>query len=212
MPPPSDFRRNRDDRLGLRLSPHDAGFPAAHIGFVHLDRAAQEITPRPHHGAPQLVQPSPGGLITAQAKNALQAERTDPVLLVGHVPHRLEPKAQWLSSALEDRPRRHRCLTLTPVASQLTPRRRPGVGSAARRASKTFRPTNTPKKLRTRRLRHEPRVEFSQGARVVDPAFGMGCRVRHPNILTSRERSGYPISGIRCSQPACVRVLPRQRL
>ena len=42
---------------------------------------------------------------------------------------------------------------------------------------KTFRPTNTPKKLRTRRLRHEPRVEFSQGARVVDPAFGMGCRV-----------------------------------
>ena len=145
--------------------------------------------------APQLVQPSPGGLITAQAKNALQAERTDPVLLVGHVPHRLEPKAQWLSSALEDRPRRHRCLTLTPVASQLTPRRRPGVGSAARRASKTFRPTNTPKKLRTRRLRHEPRVEFSQGARVVDPAFGMGCRVRHPNILTSRERSGYPISG-----------------
>ena len=94
---------------------------------------------------------------------------------------------------LEDRPRRHRCLTLTPVASQLTPRRRPGVGSAARRASKTFRPTNTPKKLRTRRLRHEPRVEFSQGARVVDPAFGMGCRVRHPNILTSRERSGYPI-------------------
>ena len=145
---------------------------------------------------PQLVQPSPGGLITAQAKNALQAERTDPVLLVGHVPHRLEPKAQWLSSALEDRPRRHRCLTLTPVASQLTPRRRPGVGSAARRASKTFRPTNTPKKLRTRRLRHEPRVEFSQGARVVDPAFGMGCRVRHPNILTSRERSGYPIKGL----------------
>ena len=99
-------------------------------------------------------------------------------------------KGEWLSSALEDRPRRHRCLTLTPVASQLTPRRRPGVGSAARRASKTFRPTNTPKKLRTRRLRHEPRVEFSQGARVVDPAFGMGCRVRHPNILTSRERSG----------------------
>ena len=164
MPRPRTSRRNRDDRLGLRLSPHDAGFPAAHIGFVHLDRAAQEITPRPHHGAPQLVQPSPGGLITAQAKNALQAERTDPVLLVGHVPHRLEPKAQWLSSALEDRPRRHRCLTLTPVASQLTPRRRPGVGSAARRASKTFRPTNTPKKLRTRRLRHEPRVEFSQGA------------------------------------------------
>ena len=57
-------------------------------------------------------------------------------------------------------------------------------------------PTNTPKKLRTRRLRHEPRVEFSQGARVVDPAFGMGCRVRHPNILTSRERSGYPIDRI----------------
>ena len=123
-------------------------------------------------------------------------------------------RAQWLSSALEDRPRRHRCLTLTPVASQLTPRRRPGVGSAARRASKTFRPTNTPKKLRTRRLRHEPRVEFSQGARVVDPAFGMGCRVRHPNILTSRERSGYPISRIRAPSDvhadATLAVLPER--
>ncbi len=27
------LNRARDDRLGLRLSPHDAGFPAAHIGF-----------------------------------------------------------------------------------------------------------------------------------------------------------------------------------
>ena len=78
------------------------------------------------------------------------------------------------------------CIATDPM------RRRPGVGSAARRASKTFRPTNTPKKLRTRRLRHEPRVEFSQGARVVDPAFGMGCRVRHPNILTSRESKWIP--------------------
>ena len=55
------------------------------IERVHLDRAAQEITPRPHHGAPQLVQPSPGGLITAQAKNALQAERTDPVLRLSNL-------------------------------------------------------------------------------------------------------------------------------
>ena len=68
--PPSDFRRNRDDRLGLRLSPHDAGFPAAHIGFVHLDRAAQEITPRPHHGAPKLVQPSPERSDNTTERNA----------------------------------------------------------------------------------------------------------------------------------------------
>ena len=200
LPPQSDglidlvfVCRTHEAQRRFTGRPHGGGFVQAR------PRRPRRSTPRPHHGAPQLVQPSPGGLITAQAKNALQAERTDPVLLVGHVPHRLEPKAQWLSSALEDRPRRHRCLTLTPVASQLTPRRRPGVGSAARRASKTFRPTNTPKKLRTRRLRHEPRVEFSQGARVVDPAFGMGCRVRHPNILKSRERSGYPISGNRVS-------------
>ena len=94
------------------------------LGFSGVNEAikADFIERLPKFGAPHSQ--AQGGLITAQAKNALQAERTDPVLLVGHVPHRLEPKAQWLSSALEDRPRRHRCLTLTPVASQI-PLRRP---------------------------------------------------------------------------------------
>jgi len=189
----SDFRGDHDDRLGFRLSPHNAGFSAAYIGFIHLDISTQNVTPWPHHGAPQLMEPSPGRLIATQTKNALYAKRTDPVFLVGHVPHRLEPQPQWLSSALEDRSCRCRCLTLTPAAPELTPRRPPRVCPATRWAPETFRPAHTPKKIRASYLCREPFVEFRQGSGVVGPSNGMGRRACHPNILPLRERSGYPV-------------------
>ena len=72
--PPSDLPQSRD-RLADFGSPHDAGFPAAHIGFVHLDRAAQEITPRPQMAAATMCA-KPRRLITAQAKNALHRAHT----------------------------------------------------------------------------------------------------------------------------------------
>ena len=79
MPSPSDFRRNRDDRLGRRLSPHDVRFPGRPGSrFRPPRRAAQEITPRPHHGAPQLVQPSPGGLVNCPGQECVAGRATDP--------------------------------------------------------------------------------------------------------------------------------------
>ncbi len=39
----------------------------------------------------------------------------------------------------------------------------------------------------------EPLVEFLERTRVVDSANGMDCILGHPNILSLRERSGYPI-------------------
>ena len=65
-------------RSGLRLSPHDAGFPAAHI------TSGDHAPASPWRAATCAAKPRR----SAEAKNALQAERTDPVLLVGHVPHR----------------------------------------------------------------------------------------------------------------------------
>ena len=124
----------------------DTSAAIATIDLVFVCRPTTRFPGRPHRFRPPRPRrpgdhapASPWRAATCAAKprrsdncpgqECVAGERTDPVLLVGHLPHRLEPKAQWLSSALEDRPRRHRCLTLTPVASQLTPRRRPGVGS-----------------------------------------------------------------------------------
>ena len=115
------------------------------------------------------------------------------MLLVRHIPHRLKPKPQRLARTLEDRPRGRRCLTLASHTSQLAPSRHPRQASPAGRTAETIRPTNTPKKIHAGCLRREPLIEFLERAGIVDPANGMGCILDHPNILSLRERIGYPI-------------------
>jgi hypothetical protein len=61
-----------DERLVLCLPTNDADFLAASKGFVHLDHAIQPIPTGAHHGAAQLMQHRPGGLVTAQAEHALR--------------------------------------------------------------------------------------------------------------------------------------------
>ena len=51
-----------------------------------------------------------GRLVTAEAKNTLQPQSTDAVLLVGDIPHCHEPHSQRLSGVLKDRPSRQRRL------------------------------------------------------------------------------------------------------
>ena len=118
------------------------------------------------------------------------------MLLVRHIPHRLKPKPQRLARTLEDRPRGRRCLTLASHTSQLAPSRHPRQASPAGRTAETIRPTNTPKKIHAGCLRREPLIEFLERAGIVDPANGMGCILDHPNILSLRERIGYPINAI----------------
>jgi hypothetical protein len=45
------------------------------IALVNFNLARQKIAPRPHHRAPQFVQPSPGGLVLLQAQHTLQYKR-----------------------------------------------------------------------------------------------------------------------------------------
>ena len=205
-PRPRDFRgASRDDRgtwssICRPTTPRRGcpGLRGAHRSrFVHLDRAAQEID------APA----SNRWLVSLQVVCAAKPRRSDnctrprsmrcrPSALTpclhghGHVPHRLEPKAQWLSS----RPRRS-SLGRPPMFDidddrlhrQLTPTftfRRPGVGSAAsswhrkpsgQRTRSKKRPHDAGLRLRTTR-------RIQSGCARSIPAFGMGCRVRHPNM------------------------------
>ncbi len=191
--PTPDFGSNRDNRFLVCFPPRNANLPAAHIGFVDLNLAIQKVSARSNHGPAQLMEPCPSRLITAQAEYSLNPKRTDAMLLIGHIPHRLEPKPQRFPRTLEDRPRGRRRLTLASRTSLLAPGRHPRLGSPAGRTPKPGRPTDTPKKIRTGGLRSEPVVEFHERARVIDPANGMGSILGHPNILPLRERIGYPI-------------------
>jgi hypothetical protein len=132
-------------------------------------------------------------LITAQAEYSLNPKRTDAMLLIRHIPHRLKPKPQWFPRPLENRARCRRCLTLASRTSLLPPGRHPRIGSPAGGTPKSVRPTDTPKKIYTGSLRSEPVVEFHERTGVIDPANGMGSILDHPNILLLRERIGYPI-------------------
>ncbi len=194
--PTPDFGGNRDNRFLVCFPPRNANLPAAHIGFVDLDLAIQKLSARSNHGPAQLMEPCPSRLITAQAEYSLNPKRTDAVLLIRHIPHRLEPKPQRFPRTLEDRPRGRRRLTLASRTSLLAPGRHPRLGSPAGRTPKPGRPTDTPKKIRTGGLRSEPVVKFHKRARVIDPANGMGSILGHHNILPLRERIGYPISAI----------------
>ena len=115
------------------------------------------------------------------------------MLLVRHIPHRLEPKPQRLARPLEDRPGGGRGLTLASRTSQLAPGCHPPHGLPTDRTPETLRPTHAPKEIRTGGLGMEPLIEFLERTRVVDSANGMDCTLGHPNILSLRERSGYPI-------------------
>lgn len=139
------------------------------------------------------MKPRPSRLVAAKAKDPLHPQGTDPMLLIRHVPHRLEPKPQRLPRPLENRPRGRRCLAIASTASKLAPGRRPCHRRPAARTAETIRPANTPKIVRTGGLGREPLIKFLERAWVVCPANRTCCLLHHPNILLLREPSGYPI-------------------
>ena len=153
------------------------------------------------------MKPRPSRLVAAKAKYPLHPQGTDPMLLIRHVPHRLEPEPQRLPRPLENRPRSRRCLAIASTASKLAPGRRPRHRRPAGRTPEAIRPTNTQKIVRTGGLGREPLIKFLERAWVVYPANGMGCFLGHPNMLSLRERSGYPIQvkGSQTTVPGHVR-------
>jgi hypothetical protein len=101
MPRPLFLGRNDDNGLVLGLTPTLSRFRAADIGLVNLDLAEEAIAAGADHCAAQLMKPGPGGLVAAQAKHPLQAQRADAILLAGDKPHGKKPQPQRLVRVLE---------------------------------------------------------------------------------------------------------------
>src|SRR5215831_16006242 len=90
--------------LTFRMASTRALINAGGESLVYLDPARQPVAPGPKHGATQLVQPSPGGLIALQFEDALQTQGAGAILLRRHPVHSAKPIGQWLACVLEDRP------------------------------------------------------------------------------------------------------------
>src|SRR5271157_5141505 len=177
------FGGDRNYGLGFGIPAALAFFHTANIGLVHLYRSTERVPSGADHCPAQLVQPGPGRLVTAEAKNTLQPQSTDAVLLVGDIPHCHEPHAQRLSGVLKDRPSRQRRLPLAPLAVQQPPRRHPRLaGPSAVRADESVRPAQTLDILAASSVTAEPLVNFLKRPGVINPRDKVTGVLHHPRL------------------------------
>ncbi len=119
------------------------------------------------NGAPELMQPSPGRFVAAQAQHPLQAQRARPVLLAREPPHGSKPTLEGLAGVLKYCARRWR--SLMPAAGALQQRcpHRPRFVVPASRTTKTLRPAELTQILSTGLLGGETRLELGQIPRII---------------------------------------------
>lgn len=75
------LRRYDNQSLVLNSPAYNAFLGSSQAGLVHLNPATQPIATGSNHRAPQLVQPLPGGSITARPEDPLQAQGAGAVRL-----------------------------------------------------------------------------------------------------------------------------------
>ena len=110
------------------------------ISLVHLYNSGKTITARPNHCITQFVQPNPGGSVTAQSQDTLQAKSANSVFLIRYVPDGPKPKLQWLPRILKNGPRCYRTLMLAFLAVIKPASSLPSLRMITTRTTKTFRP------------------------------------------------------------------------
>jgi len=113
------------------------------IGFVYLNVPGESVPSRSYHSPSEFVQPLPGCLIATWLNDSLKAKSVSTVFLGGDVPHRSKPQPQWLTSSMENRAGRYRCLGATLLATPQPPVSPPCSICSALRAHKTIRPTQS---------------------------------------------------------------------
>ena len=86
------------------------------------------------------MQVRPGGLVGAETHEPLQSEGAHPLLLVGELPDRPEPRDKRRAGAGEQRPGGHRALALAGAADPEAASRPPGLAVAAGGAAKALAP------------------------------------------------------------------------
>ena len=137
----------------------------------------------------------PGRLVAAQTEHTLQSKRTDPKLLVGHVPGRRQPHPQWRTRLVEDSPSRHRPLVGAVAAHQAGSTRAVRFTSyPTGRTNETTRPAQLPQIGQTSLFAGEPVQKLVPVARIVFTRNGCcGMLDIHPVTLAQLELSGYPL-------------------
>jgi hypothetical protein len=111
-----ELRGDQDQTLAEGAAATRPGHFTADKSLIDLHSAGQSIPTRTNHRTPQLVQPSPRGPVTAQAKDALQAQSTHSRFWSGDMPNRLKPNPQGLVRVGKQRARRHRKIIPAPLA------------------------------------------------------------------------------------------------
>jgi hypothetical protein len=203
-PDPAEPHRQVDlhgdyyDGLFLGMSAVYAFLQAADIGLIHLHETAEFLATRTNHRTSHLVKPRPCCLIAAKPQDPLKSQRTGPKLLVGYVPHRMEPQTKGLRGPLENRAGSRRGLVLTCCTPKLAPLSGPCFLPAALRASKSITPSQTTKVLNTGLLGRKPLLKLNQCARVIDARYRMANFFLHTASIPLRETSGYPPCAFFC--------------
>jgi hypothetical protein len=162
-----DFNSDSNDCFRSGVSSESPVLLATDIGFIDLNDAAQAIPFRSNHGPPELVQPRPSRLITAQSQDTLQAQRTRAILLTGQIPHGTKPSNERQTGVLKDRAGGNGNLTPASCAQPKTTRHRPPFWITALRANESLWPPQRSQIAPTCLLRGEAPLQLGQRPRVV---------------------------------------------
>lgn len=146
-----------------------------HPGWSHQLRSCPQAGPaRPDHGSPKLMQPHPRRLVTAQAKNPLQALGTGDILLAGHPPDSAKPHSQRQSGPFKDRSRLCRYLIVTSGALLQATAHNPALRVPASRANEPAGPAQSTRILDTRHFIGKLPLKVGQSLRVFLALAGKG--------------------------------------
>ncbi len=173
-----------------------------HFALVHLNDAAQQRAGGIGHGAAQLHEQEPCGLVTAKSELCLGLFGRNTVGMAGHDVNRLKPNQKRKLRAMHDRPRGDRSLLRTTRAFiSIKPCfQLPTFAGLTFGTDKSLRPAHGKKIAGTRGVVRKPGVKRRSRHRFVclPPAFHIGtnaeqdapCQANLPKIL--QELAGCP--------------------
>lgn len=163
----ADLGGNGHQGLASDVSAASALLNPSNERLIDFHLAAKRLTARADHRASEFVKPRPGGLVAPNAQYTIQTEGTGPVLLSDDPPHDLKPKAERLSSVLQNGPRRHRDFPATALAVQELTSREPSSIALASGAAEAVRPSQLNEVLPAGLVVSKAPCELAGGAWVV---------------------------------------------
>ena len=133
-----------------------------HFRLIDLDEGLQQASSGVDHGAPELLQQQPGGLVAANAQLPLQLKGRDAVGMGSDNVGGKEPRLERQVAAMHDRAGGHRGLPPTPRAfpCRTGPIQRPTLSAAANRTSEAVGPALFNEVFRAGRVVGKPRLEL----------------------------------------------------